>query len=64
MFVLPCIHAVKERCRCVTNDKRSHQFTFVGQGDVVLEDARHPCLEVQDYVTFIPNNVDMLRGND
>ncbi|KAI8335610.1 muts domain V-domain-containing protein [Blakeslea trispora] len=32
-----------------------------GQGDVVLEEARHPCLEVQDYVSFIPNDVHMIR---
>ncbi|KAL7313114.1 MSH2 protein [Mucor circinelloides] len=32
-----------------------------GQGDVVLTEARHPCLEVQDYVTFIPNDVEMKR---
>ncbi|KAL9539132.1 hypothetical protein MBANPS3_010452 [Mucor bainieri] len=32
-----------------------------GQGDVVLTEARHPCLEMQDYVTFIPNDVEMKR---
>lgn len=28
----------------------------------MLENARHPCLETQDYVTFIPNDVEMIRG--
>jgi DNA mismatch repair ATPase MutS len=33
-----------------------------GQGDAVLIEARHPSLEVQDDVTFIPNDVILKRG--
>ncbi|KAJ3212968.1 MutS-like protein, partial [Dinochytrium kinnereticum] len=34
-----------------------------GGGDVVLKDCRHPCLEVQDGVSFIANDVDMRRDS-
>lgn len=33
-----------------------------GEGDVVLSESRHPCLEAQEDVTFIPNDVSMVRG--
>ena len=33
-----------------------------GEGDIVLLGARHPCIEVQDDVTFIPNDVHLIRG--
>jgi DNA mismatch repair protein MSH2 len=34
-----------------------------GTGDIVLRRCRHPCLEVNPDVTFIPNDVQLLRGN-
>ncbi|KZP28118.1 DNA mismatch repair protein [Athelia psychrophila] len=32
-----------------------------GCGDMVLKDARHPCLEVQEDVSFIPNDIEMVK---
>jgi hypothetical protein len=34
-----------------------------GSGSLILRDARHPCLEVQDEVSFIPNDIEMVKGN-
>jgi len=33
-----------------------------GSGNVVLKAARHPCLEVQDDISFIPNDIEMIKG--
>jgi DNA mismatch repair protein MSH2 len=33
-----------------------------GTGDIVLRRCRHPCLEVNPDVAFIPNDVQLLRG--
>ncbi|KAF8067657.1 DNA mismatch repair protein [Lyophyllum atratum] len=33
-----------------------------GSGNLVLIESRHPCLEVQDDVSFIANDVEMIKG--
>lgn len=33
-----------------------------GTGSTVLKEARHPCMEMQDDVSFITNDVSMVRG--
>jgi hypothetical protein len=35
-----------------------------GSGNLVLKEARHPCLEVQDEISFIPNDVSLIKGNE
>ncbi|CCL99791.1 uncharacterized protein FIBRA_01813 [Fibroporia radiculosa] len=32
-----------------------------GSGSLILKDARHPCLEVQDDMSFIPNDIQMIK---
>ena len=34
----------------------------LGHGDIVMQLARHPCLEIQDDVAFIANDVNLIRG--
>jgi DNA mismatch repair protein MSH2 len=34
-----------------------------GQGDTVLKEARHPCMEMQDDIQFITNDVTLKRGS-
>ena len=37
-------------------------FRCSGEGHMKLEMARHPCLEVQDDVAFIANDIALERG--
>ncbi|KZT10399.1 DNA mismatch repair protein [Laetiporus sulphureus 93-53] len=34
-----------------------------GSGSLVLREARHPCLEVQDDMSFIPNDIEMIKND-
>ncbi|XP_057420307.1 DNA mismatch repair protein MSH2 [Lotus japonicus] len=36
-------------------------ITSSDEGDIILEGSRHPCVEAQDWVNFIPNDCKLIR---
>ena len=38
-------------------------ITPMGEGNIILKGARHPCLEVQDSVQYIPNDASFIRDS-
>ncbi|XP_039065285.1 DNA mismatch repair protein MSH2-like [Hibiscus syriacus] len=47
--------------RCPTPYTRP-EITPADVGDIVLEGSRHPCVEAQEWVNFIPNDCRLVRG--
>lgn len=40
----------------------SFLMRYQGSGSLILKEARHPCLEIQEGMSFIPNDVEMIKG--
>ena len=40
----------------------SYVHVCEGDGDIVLCGCRHPCIEQQDNISFISNDVTLIRG--
>lgn len=39
-------------------------FLLLGEGDIILKGCRHPCMEIQDDISFIANDVTLLRNKE
>jgi DNA mismatch repair ATPase MutS len=48
--------------RRVSRDRQEVGTDGLGSGNIRIKGARHPCLEVQDDIFFVPNDHDMNKG--
>jgi hypothetical protein len=56
ILFVSCVTAYNNYCRPELTDSESD-----GTG-IRLEEARHPCVELQENVEYIPNNVELIHG--
>lgn len=55
--------AITEMGKCVeVTIKPTIHALPSGKGDIILSGCRHPCVEQQDDIVFIPNDVSLTRG--
>ncbi|KAI0305145.1 DNA mismatch repair protein [Multifurca ochricompacta] len=63
-FAHVAVNAPEAYVKPIVAEKGSSNQLSMGlprTGDLILKDARHPCLEVQDDISFIPNDVEMVK---
>lgn len=60
LYVRP---AITEMGKCVEVTIRPPSMSLpAGKGDIILSECRHPCVEQQDDIVFISNDVCLSRG--
>lgn len=62
LAVLDCIHALASAAVSAPVPYVRPRLLPKGSGVLRLEGMRHPCLELQDEVSFIPNNCCLEEG--
>lgn len=60
---LDCLVSYAIAARCAPTPYIRPKMLPEGAGQLILEDVRHPCLELQEHVSFIANSVAFEKGN-
>ena len=58
-YVRPSLTAMGEVAPYINPDSSA---LITGEGNIELKDCRHPCMEQQDDISFISNDVSLIRG--
>lgn len=61
---LDCLVSFAIAARCAPTPYVRPKMLPEGAGQLILEDVRHPCLELQEHVSFIANSVAFEKGLD